>query len=138
MAFNIICNEKNKTVIAYMDDPIAELYKEFYEFYKKNDIFTGSFEKFNSKYGKQINAIRGIARCNTEKGDIFDAKIGEKIATQKYLKIFESYRTLMYRMILEDLNILRTKAEKRIFNSINRRRRRSNKINDLASGKIKE
>ena len=133
MKFQVFINEKKNTVAVKAINPIHEYYKEFTLFYNKFGFhpYVETFEEFVDKYERQIDKMVGIATCNVEAGDVFDAELGEKIARERYLKLFETYRIKMYQMITNKLDKATSESFRRINYCTYRYKERDNKINNI-------
>ena len=131
---------KDKGIVAIKaDNAMEELYNEYFEFFYKYGMPMDRrlFEEFSKKYEYRINKIVGLADCNYEHGDVFDVELGTKLAKERYMKTFESYRYKMYNMILEKNNAFATHINKRLDTSANRRKDRYDNIDEIIS-KLRE
>ena len=133
MKFQVFVNEKKNTVAVKAINPINEYYIEYCNFYKKHGLRADStlFDEFINIYGRQINKMVGIATCNTAAGDIFNEEIGRKIAHERFMKVFESYRINMYHMITAKMDNIAWSAATRMNNCAGRRDERDTKISQI-------
>lgn len=101
MEFRVFVNENKNTVVVKLTDALQEYFNEFNQFYNRFDICPDYtvFREFSSKYEKQICKMTGVAKCNTDSGDTFDAAFGERLAKIRCLKTFEHLRGIMYSMM---------------------------------------
>ena len=101
MEFRVFVNENKNVVVVKLTDALQEYFNEFNQFYNRFNVCPDYtvFREFSSKYEVQINKMIGIARCNTDDGDNFDASFGEKLAKARCLKTFEHFRSVMYSML---------------------------------------
>ena len=133
MELNTFTNELLGVVVVKATDPISEYYKEFADFYKRHNMIVDNrlFDDFTKKFGHQIYNMDGRATCNVEAGDDFDFEYGAKLAKERYLKSFETFRINMYSMIFEKVYTTLMGAKDRMYFAINRRDWRDSKINSI-------
>lgn len=138
MRFQVFVNKDKGTVVVKAEDPMSEYRKEFCDFYERNNA-TCDFKllyEFCVKYRRQIEKMVGISTCNYSAGDVFDRELGEKIARERYLKVFETYRIKMYEMIYRKFDAMRKLTFNRYDYCIRRRLDRELKIDKLVWKKV--
>ena len=133
MEYNIHVNEEKGVVAVRIMNGVSQLANEFAMFCHKNNTYfdRGYFESFVGKYGKQIDKLVGLATCNTEAGDTFDADFGARLAKERVMAYFEGYRTKFYTGYCLKLDNIAECASYRAEASDERRCNRIDRVNDL-------
>ena len=133
MEIRTFVNPEKRVVVVKITDAIDELDKEFARFYRKFNVVVdwSLWNDFTKKHRHELNNVMGMATCNVDAGDVFDAEIGERIARERCLKRFELLRQRMYHMIAAKQDKIFEEAARRQVRSYGREVRRVENIDKI-------
>ena len=137
MEFRTFVNPEKRVVVVKITDAINELDKEFIEFYRKFHVVADwkVWGDFTEKYRHELNNLTGMAICNVDAGDVFDAEIGERIARERCLAKFERLRQNMYCLIAIKQDTVFGEAARRQVRSYGREKRRFENVTKILTEK---
>lgn len=123
MEFSTFINEEKGVVAVRINNGMDQLRRELDLFFYKNnvDFNYDLWCKFKDEYGKQVDKLVGLATCNYEAGDEFNAEFGHNLAKERVMAYFEVYRTKMFTMLTNFYDDFAEKASRRAEQSDERR-----------------
>ena len=132
MKFLTFVNEEKGIVTVKAEDALSEYWREFVDLCRRYDVYSYDlWAKFEDKFGKQIQDMRGFSTCNVAAGEKFDFEVGFMIAKERYLKNFETYRIHMYEMIQDKFDEIAETARLRKLSCMQRSVVREERLDSL-------
>ena len=132
MEYTIHVNEDKGVIAVRLKNGVEQLHMEYADFCRKHDAVCFSyFNEFVAKYGKQIDKLVGISTCNRDGGDVFNVEFGTRLAQERVMACFESYRTKLYTGLCLKFDAIAEMASMRAEKSDEQRFIRIERVNEL-------